>query len=187
VHLDAARLWYSAAGYQRPLDQIAALFDTVYVSFYKGIGALPGCCVAGQQDIIAEVRQWRHRMGGTLFAMWPNAASALACLAARLPRMPGYLSHARAIAAALREVPGVRVIPDPPQVPMMHLQLNASRDSFAAAARQLDADQGIKVWPQAISTLDPAVVRVELSVGDATCEFTPAQVRDIIVALARGG
>src|SRR6516164_4428972 len=47
VHLDGARLWESAAGYDRPLAEIAALFDTVYVSFYKGIGALAGCCVAG--------------------------------------------------------------------------------------------------------------------------------------------
>ena len=47
VHLDGARLWESAAGYGRPPADIAALFDTVYVSFYKGLGALPGCCVAG--------------------------------------------------------------------------------------------------------------------------------------------
>ena len=66
VHMDGARLWESAAGYGRAPGEVAALFDTVYVSFYKGIGALPGCCVAGQADIIAEVREWRHRMGGTL-------------------------------------------------------------------------------------------------------------------------
>ena len=32
-------------GTAKPPAEIAALFDTVYVSFYKGIGALPGCCV----------------------------------------------------------------------------------------------------------------------------------------------
>ena len=106
VHLDGARLWESAAGYDRPLAEIAALFDTVYVSFYKGIGALPGCCVAGPEDIIAEVREWRQRMGGTLFGLWPNAASALSCLRRRLPLMPDYLSHARAIAAALGDAVG---------------------------------------------------------------------------------
>ena len=46
VHMDGARLWESAAGYGRAPGEVAALFDTVYVSFYKGIGALPGCCVA---------------------------------------------------------------------------------------------------------------------------------------------
>jgi threonine aldolase len=183
AHLDGARLWESAAGYGRPPAEIAALFDTVYVSFYKGIGALPGCCVVGPADILAEVREWRQRMGGTLFGLWPNAASALSCLRRRLPLMPEYLSHARAIAAALREVPGVRVVPDPPQVPMMHLLLNTSQDSFAAAARRLAVEEGIWVWPKAMPTVDPGVQRVELSVGDATRALKPEQVRDVATAL----
>jgi threonine aldolase len=186
VHLDGARLWESAAGYGQPPAAIAALFDTVYVSFYKGIGALPGCCVAGPPDIIAEVGQWRHRMGGTLFGLWPSAASALTCLARRLPLMPDYLGHARAIAAALSDVPGVRVIPDPPQVPMMHVLLRTTRQAFAAAARALAADQGIWTWQQAVPTADPAVQQVELTVGDATREFQPAEIRDIIAVLAAG-
>ena len=75
-----------------------ALFDTVYVSFCKGIGALPGCCVAGPTDTLAEVREWRWRMGGMLFGLWPNAASALSCLRLRLPLMP---DRVRDIVAAL--------------------------------------------------------------------------------------
>ena len=183
VHLDGARLWESAAGYGRPLAEIATLFDTVYVSFYNGIGALPGCCVPGPADIVAEVREWRQRMGGTLFGLWPNAASALSCLRRRLPLMPGYLGHARAIAAALGAAAGVRVVPDPPQVPMMHLLLDTTQDSFAAAARQLAVQQRIWAWPTAMTTIDPGVQLVELSVGDATCQLEPGQVRDIITAL----
>jgi threonine aldolase len=182
VHLDGARLWESAAGYGQPPAAIAALFDTVYVSFYKGIGALPGCCVAGPQDIVAEVVEWRHRMGGTLSGLWPNAASALSCLARRLPLMPGYLKHARAIAAALSELPGVRVVPDPPQVPMMHLLLRTTQDGFAATVRRLAADQGVWTWPQAAATADPGVQRVELSVGDATCALSPADVAGMVAA-----
>ena len=183
VHLDGARIWESAAGYGRPLSEIAALFDTVYVSFYKGIGALAGCCVAGPADILAEVREWRHRMGGTLFGLWPNAASALSCLRRRLPLMPEYLSHAREIAAELRGMAGVQVVPDPPQVSMMHLLLSTTPDRFAAAARRLAVERRIWTWPAAMSTGDPAVQRVELSVGDATRSLAPAQVSDIIAAL----
>jgi threonine aldolase len=183
VHLDGARLWESAAGYGRPPAEITALFDTAYVSFYKGIGALAGCCVAGPADILAEVRDWRHRMGGTLFGLWPNAASALSCLRRRLPLMPEYLGHARQIAAALREVAGVRVVPDPPQVPMMHLLLDTTQDGFTAAARRLALEQRIWTWPKAMTTGDPRVQRVELAVGDATRALRPDQVRDIITAL----
>ena len=184
VHLDGARLWESAAGYGRPPAEIAALFDTVYVSFYKGIGALPGCCVAGPADVLAQVREWRHRMGGTLFGLWPQAASALSCLRRRLPLMPAYLDHARQIAAALAGLDGVRVVPDPPQVPMMHLLLSTTSERFAAAARALAADQGIWTWPGAVPTLDPAVQRVELSIGDATLGFAPDEVRSVIATLA---
>jgi threonine aldolase len=185
THLDGARLWESSAGYGRPPGEIAALFDTVYVSFYKGIGALPGCCVAGPADLLAEVREWRKRMGGTLFGLWPNAASALSCLRRRLPLMPRYLDQARVIAAALRDVPGVRVVPDPPQAPMMHLLLETTQDRYAAAARELATGQRIWTWPQAMTTIDPRVQRVELSVGDATCALQPEQIREIFAALLR--
>jgi threonine aldolase len=183
VHMDGARLWESAAGYGRSHAEIAALFDTVYVSFYKGIGALPGCCVAGQEDVVAQVREWRRRMGGTLHGMWPSAASALTCLERRLPRFPAYLDHARAIASELCGLPGVRVIPDPPQVSMMHLLLEVSSEGYEKAATRLAEQEAIWVQPKPATTRDPAVQRLELSVGDATCELAPAQVRDVVARL----
>jgi threonine aldolase len=179
VHVDGARLWEAAAGYERSPAEVSALFDTVYVSFYKGIGALPGCCVAGPEDVIDQVREWRRRMGGTLYGLWPNAASALTLLGERLQRFPRYLDHARAIAAALTGGPGITVIPDPPQVPMMHLLLRVAKADYTKAVRQLAEDQGIWASPFCMPTADPAVQRLEFSVGDATLEFTPAAVAEI--------
>jgi threonine aldolase len=185
VHLDGARLWEASAGYDRSPAEIAALFDTVYVSFYKGIGALPGCCVAGSTVDVAQVREWRRRLGGTLFGLWPNAASALALLPERLAEMPARLRHARAIAAALAGVDGVRVVPDPPQTPMMHLLFEVSADRFADNARRLAEEAGIWTWAKASATGDPSVVRCELSVGRATCRLTPAVIADTLAALMR--
>ncbi|SDX59686.1 L-threonine aldolase [Modestobacter sp. DSM 44400] len=184
AHLDGARLWEASAGYDRSPAEIAALFDTTYVSFYKGLGALAGCCVAGPADVVAEVREWRGRMGGTLFGLWPGAASALTNLRRRLPRMPEYLEHARAVAAAVRDLPGVSVVPDPPQTPMLHLLLRTTPEAFAAAARSLAADQELWTWPKAMTTVDPGVQRVELPVGDATLALTPAEVRAAVSALS---
>lgn len=183
AHLDGARLWEASAGYGRAPAEIAGLFDTAYVSFYKGIGALPGCCLAGPEDVVAEVREWRRRMGGTLFGLWPGAASALSCLRRRLPLMPAYLERARAIADAVRDLPGVTVVPDPPQTPMLHLLLRTSPDALRAAVRALAEDE-LWTWQRFMTTSDPDVQLVELSVGDATMALSSEEIRDAIAVLA---
>jgi threonine aldolase len=183
VHLDGARLWECTPFYERTLAEIAGLFDTVYVSFYKLLGGLGGCCLAGTEEVVAEVREWRKRHGGTLFALWPYAASALVSLRKRLPRVPEYYEHARAIAEALRDVPGIEVVPDPPQTPMMHLLLHTSPDHFRAAALRLAQEQGVWTWPRSAPTDSPRVQRVELTVGDATLGFEPHEVRAILQSL----
>jgi len=51
---------------------------------------LPGCCVAGSAGRnVAQVKEWRKRLGGTLFALWPAAASARHRLAADAGRDAG--------------------------------------------------------------------------------------------------
>jgi threonine aldolase len=185
AHLDGARLWEASAGYGRTPAEIAALFDTTYVSFYKGIGALAGCCLAGPEDVVAEVREWRGRMGGTLFGLWPGAASALTCLRRRLPHMPEYLVRARAVADAVRDLPGVQVVPDPPQTPMLHLLLRTTPEAFAVAARAL-AQEGLWTWEKPMTTGDPAVQRVEFSIGDATMALSLDDIRSAVAALSGG-
>jgi hypothetical protein len=100
--------------------------------------------------------------------------------------MADRLIHARAIAAAISEVPGVRVIPDPPQTPMMHLLLSTSAAGFRAAAIRLAKDQGIWTWPEPASTVDPQTQRVELAVGDMTLAVPAGEVAGIITGLAAG-
>jgi threonine aldolase len=185
VHLDGARLWECTSFYGRTLAEIAGLFDTAYVSFYKGIGGLTGCCLAGEEDVVAEVREWRVRHGGRLFALWPYAASDLAALRRRLPLMTAYVERASAIADALRDVPGIEIVPDRPQTTMMHLLLDATAESFEAAAVKLAEDEGIWTWPSAQTTASPNVQKVELVVGDATMEFTPEEAAAVIARLVR--
>jgi threonine aldolase len=183
THLDGARLWEATAGYGLAPAEIAALFDTVYVSFYKGVGALPGCCVAGSERDVAQVREWRKRLGGTLFALWPAAASARALLSQTLAEMPARMVHAQAVAAALAEVPGIRLVPATPQTPMMHLLLSTTGERFAANAKRLAEADGLWVWPRAVATEDPDVVRVELSVGRATMRHDPAFIAKTLAGL----
>jgi threonine aldolase len=180
VHLDGARLWDCPSAYGRDLAEIAGLFDTVYVSFYKALGGLTGCCVAGPEDVMAEVKEWRTRHGGRLFALWPYAASDLAALRLRGPRIATYVEHARAIAEALHDLPGLDVVPDPPQTSMMHLLLRSDPDRFVDRALALAKDEGVWTWAKAFPTDSPQVQAVELQVGDATLEFTPGEVREVL-------
>ena len=183
VHLDGARLWEASAGYQRSPAEIAGLFDTIYVSFYKGVGALPGCCVAGSDAEVAQVREWRQRMGGTLFAMWPNAASALGLLPGTLAEMPARFEHAKAIARALAGVPGIRPVPDPPQTPMMHLLLTVPRERYKENARRLAEEDGMWIWPNGIPTGDPDVLRFELSVGRGALRHSAGEIASVLSRL----
>jgi hypothetical protein len=68
---------------------------------------------------------------------------------------------------------------------MMHLLLRASKDEYAAAAQRLAKDRGIWTRPQAMPTADPGVQRLELSVGDGTLEFDPAELAEIFAELTR--
>jgi threonine aldolase len=180
VHLDGARLWESAPFYGRPLADIAGLFDTVYVSFYKGLGAPAGSMLLGDEDVISEARAWRHRHGGTLFKLWPYAAAGLAGLRSRLPRMPAYLAHAKAIAEEVAKLDGVDVIPNPPQTPMMHIHLRTTPRAAADGIRRLAKVGRIWAFSGTAPTDTPGVRRVELGVGEATLGFTPPEAARII-------
>ncbi len=183
THLDGARLWECGPFYDRPLSEIGGLFDSLYVSFYKGLGGTAGGMLLGDEEVIAEAREWRHRHGGTLFNLWPYAASALAGLHLRLPRMPVTLRHARAIATALAKVDGVEVVPDPPQTPMMHIHLRTSEEAFDAGVRRLATEQKLWAFGGSMPTDTPGIRRAELYIGDATLELSPAEVADAVSAL----
>ena len=185
VHLDGARLWESTPHYQKTPAEIVGLFDTVYVSFYKGLGALSGCCLAGDEDLIEQARVWRKRHGGTLFGMWPNAASAIEALDRRLPLFPRYYEHARATADALRGIDQVEIVPDLPQTSMMHLHLRVSEEQFLTGARRIAEDQGIFTWPRSSPADTPSIRVVELTVGDATLTFSPDEVANLVEDLVR--
>ncbi len=187
LHLDGARLWETAPYYGRSYAEIAGLFDTVYVSFYKGLGAISGCCLAGPEDVIAESRVWQRRHGGSLFHLYPYALAARAALRERLGRMGAYHAKAVEIASALDGHPRVEVVPDPPQVPMMHLRLRTSAAALQEAVLDLAEESGIWTFGNSLPSESPAWCRVELTVGDATMEFSGGEVRKLVDRLLYEG
>ncbi|MDX3076553.1 threonine aldolase family protein [Streptomyces sp. NPDC088354] len=118
VHFDGARLWECPPHFGKPLEEIAGLADSVYVSFYKSLGGVAGAALAAPSALAAEARAWRHRYGGLLFQQWPTVLAALDGLDRELPRLPEYVAHAKTVAAALRrsltQAGWARVHPDVP-------------------------------------------------------------------------
>merc|ERR1712080_270155 len=58
LHMDGARLWEAQAGYGCEFKELTAHFDSVYVSFYKGLGGLSGAMLLGSETFCDEARVW---------------------------------------------------------------------------------------------------------------------------------
>jgi len=188
LHLDGARLLECLPHYDKTAAEVAGLFDSVYLSLYKGLGGFAGAVLAGDTQLVAEAREWRHRHGGNMFAMWPVAASGLAGLHRRGPRMPRYVAHAREICAELSTIDGVTVVPDPPVTNMAHVYMRVDRGALRTALRSLAEEEKTWTWSWVATTDLPDHVYVELTVGDATLEWSPGEVRDLVAGLiARAG
>ena len=114
LHVDGARLWEAQASYDRPFPEITGLFDSVYVSLYKGLGAMAGAVVATDD---------RHRRGAEAVAD-PDGGHADAAHAVR----PGWPARPARRAAADGGVP--RVVASPGGRPVV-----ARGDHRAGGAR----------------------------------------------------
>ncbi len=186
VHLDGARLWESAPYYGRSHAEIAGLFETIYVSLYKGLGGFAGSVLAGPAEVIAQARVWRHRHGGTLSQLFPFAAAALRGLDELVAQMPAFLAHARALAGALAAVPGVTIVPDPPQTPLFHVHLAGERDVLWARALDLACEHRVWLLPALEPSLVPGVSRAELNVGEPALAIGAAEAAELFRALTAG-
>ncbi len=185
VHFDGARLWECVTHLGRPLDEIAALADSVYVSFYKSLQGLGGAVLAGPETLVEEARAWRHRYGGQVFQQFPTALSALLGLERELPRLPEYVAHARVVAEALREgfaaagVPWVRVHPEVPHTHEFQVWLPYPPETLNEAA-VTQAEETKTVLFRYWDAVGPGLSRIELTVGGAGLEWTAEDVRGAV-------
>jgi threonine aldolase len=177
LHMDGARLWESAPYYGRSYAEISALFESVYVSFYKGIGAIAGSALAGSAEFIAEARVWQVRHGGRIFHLYPYVLSARTKMRARLPRFAHYHERALAVATVLTSIPGIAIKPNPPQTHMMHVYLNGDAERLQAAAREIAREERVALFRSLRPTDLPDWHMFELSIGDAADALTDEEIR----------
>ncbi|WP_205303023.1 threonine aldolase family protein [Nonomuraea montanisoli] len=179
-HLDGARLWEAQTYYRRPFDQIAGLFDSVYVSLYKSLQGVRGAVLAADTDTVRAAAVWRQRLGGGMADAWPLALAALVGLDTLPPRMAAFRDHAIAIAAAVNADGVARAHPDPPQTPIFHIHLPAPKAAVERAGAAILAEHGVQLWGRVRSGPEPSRCGFEVTVGENAMEFTPDEVAALI-------
>jgi len=185
LHFDGARLWESGPFYGRPYSEIAALADSVYVSFYKGLGALAGCVLAGEETFVEEAKVWKTRHGGNVHTSFPCVISAKSRLERHLPKMAAYRDRARNLAEALSTLPGVRVAPDPPHANAFRLYLPGEREFLERAALDLASDELVWLFDKVESTGVPGFSFAEVQIGEAAGDLSDEEVVGLVTTVLK--
>ncbi len=184
-HVDGARLWESQPFLGHSFPEITSLFDSVYVSFYKGLRATAGAAVACDEDVAAELRSWRQRMGGTLFGMTPYALSALIGLRDELPLMADCVAWAGSLAGELVER-GLRVQPDPPHTNSFFASAVGDHEAITERVAAFMEKERIAPCGAWWSARAPGVAMTEVTIHGAALDKDPATVAGWYADLVAG-
>jgi threonine aldolase len=183
-HLDGARLWETQPFYGRPLSEIAALADSVYVSLYKGLGAPGGALIAGEGHLLDSLKPWRSRMGGNLYSAFPYVLGGLDGLRRYLPRMADYHAGAVELAGRLAERLDVLRAPQAADTVMCNsfrLVWPVPAPALASALEELARDEGVWIFGRVLPLPVQGYCFTEMVVGEATLAHGIAAVADRLV------
>jgi threonine aldolase len=183
LHMDGARLWEAAAGYGRPVAEIAAGFDSVYVSLYKGVGGLGGAMLLGSKDFVARAAEWFRRQGGNVIHRSPYVVAAAMQFDTRLASMPALFRRTQFLYEVLRDHPIIKVNPAAPQANMLHIHLPVSRERALEIRRKLAAEHGVWIFNRINHGALPDSSYFELYVGDNLLETPDGRVREAMALL----
>ncbi|QNA91051.1 threonine aldolase [Massilia sp. Dwa41.01b] len=184
LHMDGARLWEAAAGYGKSVQEIAAGFDSVYVSLYKGIGGLGGAMLAGSREFVDRSAEWFRRQGGNVIHRSPYVVAAAMQFDARLAAMPDYFRRTQFLYEALRAHPVIRVNPALPAANMLHLHLPVSRERALAIRAELAERHGIWMFNRVSHGVLPDTSYFELYVGDNLLDMPEARLVEALATFA---
>lgn len=195
LHMDGARLWEASAHYCNEADgglsmkDFCGLFDSAYVSFYKGLGAITGAMLCGRKDFIDSARVWSRRFGGNLFCQLPYVISCRdgfrsTPMAAFLQRRDRLKEVVAAVSAELGSDAYVSFDPPVPQVSLIHVRLRGSVAEGMDALKRACEASGILC----LARLRPVIYGVSASSPMSYSEFNmgPANIELSVDDWVRG-
>ena len=173
VHCDGARLFNAAAALGCTVAALAAPCDTVSVCLSKGLGAPVGSVVAGDSDVIGEVRRWRKRLGGGMRQAGIIAAAGIYALDHNVNRLADDHAHARLIAATVRESRGATIAE--PTVPT-NIVVIETRERAEDVVRGA-AEEGVLITRMGVHTVRCVT---HLDVGEAGCRHAAGVLASVL-------
>lgn len=186
MHLDGARVWQCTRYYGKSLKEICDLFTTVYVSFYKDLGGIAGCILAGPTAFIDESRIWQRRYGGNLYDQSPMVAAARQGITQRLPQLSDWVERATLIAETFQQCNGVRVNPDPPQVNFFQLFLPGDATSLTKKHHALAKETGTFLFSNLRPAGVPGYAMTEIHCFENSLSFDIQKLAPFVEALLDG-
>ncbi|MCL9775993.1 threonine aldolase family protein [Vibrio methylphosphonaticus] len=185
LHMDGARLWESAAFYQKPYNEIAMGFNSVYVSLYKGIGGLGGAMLVGDKDFIGKARVWMHRQGGSVYHRTPYIVTAAMQFEQKLSVLPKLFERTQQIYAMLEQYPSLTPNPSQPQANMLHIHLPLSQQQACKLRDKLATEYSVWIGNPQQGML-PQQSYIEWYVGDRLLEMSDDELHRCLALIERG-
>ncbi|MCP3739562.1 threonine aldolase family protein [Rossellomorea sp. BNER] len=165
LHLDGARLFEILPYYKKSAAEICKLFDSVYVSFYKGIGGLAGAILAGDKDFTEESKVWKRRYGGDLISLYPYMISADYYFNKRINKMKQYHEEALELAGLFNQCHAISTKPLEPVSNMFHVHFDGPKEKLESTLIAIYKETGIGLTGYLREISEDACF-YEVSIGD---------------------
>ncbi|WP_379157721.1 threonine aldolase family protein [Paenibacillus sp. sgz5001063] len=165
LHLDGARLFEVLPYYGKTAAEVCSLFDSVYISFYKGIGGIAGAILAGNADFTEESKIWKRRHGGDLISLYPYIIPSRHYYRQRVDKMAQYYKEAKELAALFNGCHNVSTLPEVPVSNMFHVYFSLAKAEVEPILTQVSEATGVGFTPRLRESGESSCF-YELSIGD---------------------
>ncbi|MFZ3588501.1 threonine aldolase family protein [Bacillus sp. DJP31] len=182
LHLDGARLFEILPFYQKSAIEICNLFDSVYVSLYKGIGGIAGAILAGDEEFIKESKVWKRRHGGDLISLYPYIVSADYYFTQRIHKMEQYYKEAKELAGYFNKCHAVSTIPLEPVSNMFHVHFDGPKEKLESILIDIYEVTGIGLTGN-LREVNEKSCYYEVSLGDQYSNLSKEGVRKVFEML----
>lgn len=176
LHLDGARLYEILPYYQKTAAEVCALFDSVYVSFYKTIGGVAGAILAGDKSMTEKSKVWKRRHGGDLISLYPYILTSQHYFKARIGKMERYYRDAVELAERFNACHRVTTRPSVPVSNMFHVHFDAPKEQVEPVLIEVCEATGVGMAGN-LREFEAGTCYFEFAAGDMY-ESVPDEKRD---------